>query len=122
MLTFDPVEGILLRTVWTVGGVQSAMSFDNLLLRETGLPFKTINILGVVTQKQALVGEESQEVMAWGWFVSFSIEFFDEGEEWLRVLTEVVNFENCCRVRQVVALQLVIQTDIRTAEIRYSGG
>lgn len=76
--------------------------------------FQPINVLCVHSEELTLLVKQLHKVMAHIGLVVAWIQLFSQGEEWIRVMVKEVDLEYGLGIRQVVLLQIVIQTAARS--------
>lgn len=71
---------------------------------------QAVNVLGVQAQQQALLMQHADEVVHVVGPVVARVQLLGQGEEWTRVIGEIVDIEDGLWVREVVLFQVGIQT------------
>lgn len=71
---------------------------------------QAVNVLGVQAQQQALLMQHADEVVHVVGPVVAWVQLLGQGEEWTRVIGEIVDIEDGLWVREVVLFQVGIQT------------
>lgn len=72
-------------------------------------PLQSVNVLGVAAQKQSLLLQQADEVVADGWLELPGIELLGKGKEGFWMFLEVTDLKDGFRVREVVLLQVRIE-------------
>lgn len=118
------LDGVDVGSATTVDAVRAgkrAVRLYQRVARYAGGALERVDILREQTQQQALLVQQSQKVVRRRRSMHAGQQLFRERVERFRILTEVVDFEYRLGRRQVVLLQIVVQTSARRAEVRNAG-
>ena len=71
---------------------------------------KSVNVLGVAPEEDSLVLEQSHEAVGQTGAVAAWVQLLGQAEEWPRVPVEVCSLKNSRGLRELILLEIVVQT------------